>query len=193
MQGLVRSTVIALALVCCALCRTASAAADAPAGKLIIVKAEYGDLDGDKPPLDVTAKVAAMIVDNSVSVVASDAVLGTAPPGGKQQLKVGYTLDGIYRSKTVDQGKTLDISTRLIILKALYGDLAGKRTADVTDQVADMVQKNRLSVDAGNDLFGDPAEGTPKQLRVEYTLDGVAKNATASEGQTLTIAPEKKS
>ena len=160
--------------------------ADAAAGKLVIVTAEYGDLDSDKT-LDVTAKVAAMVKDNSLFVEATDAALGTAPGDGPKKLKVGYNIDGLYRSKTVDKGQALDISTHLVILKAVYGDLAGGHTADVTDQVSEMVRKNKLSVEATNDNFGDPASGTPKHMRVDYSIDGVTKSVTVDENQTINI------
>ncbi|HET6249651.1 MAG TPA: hypothetical protein VFE47_18325 [Tepidisphaeraceae bacterium] len=170
----------------------AAHAANTTTGKLVIVKAEYGDLDDDKT-IDVTAKVAAMVKDNSLTVVADNAALGTPPGKGPRKLKVGYTIDGIYRSKTADQGGTLDISTRLIIRKAVYGNLPKGAMADVTDQVADLVRKNSLSITVGNELFGDPAEGVVKHFRVDYTLDGVDGSKTVGENDMLTItAPAEK-
>ncbi len=162
-------------------------AADAPLGKLVIVKAIYGDPESDTA-LDVTAKVTAMVADNSLSVVAGPE-LGN-PPGSIKKLKVSYTLDGLYRNKTVANGETLDISTRLIIRKAVYGKLPGGPSEDVTDQVAEMVRKNTLSVKASNTLFGDPAHNVVKHLQVDYTLDGVNHSKTVGEDQTLSI-PEK--
>ncbi len=72
-----------------------------------------------------------------------------------------------------------------------------RNAADVTDRVAAEVQGNKLSITAGNDLFGDPVPGQVKRLRVDY-LDGdepkskvVAENGTleirASEGRKLVI------
>lgn len=166
-----------------------SYAAGAPGVKLVIVKAEYGDLDSDKT-LDVTAKVAAMVKDNCLDVEVSNATLGAPPAGsGPSKLKVGYTIDGLYRSKTAEQGQTLDISTRLVIRKAVYGNLPKGDQEDVTDQVAGLVRHNSLTVEANNDNFGDPAGGVVKKLRVDYTLDGVEKSQTVEENQTLKIAP----
>lgn len=165
----------------------ASRAADAANGKLIIVKALYGDLSEDNAT-DVTQKVAAMVKDNSLNVIASKATLGDAPGGAGKQLKVSYTFDGVYRTKTVKEDETLDISTRLFIRKALYGDLQGGRTTDVTEQVADAIRSNRLSLKATNDAFGgDPANGVVKKLRVDYTFDGVDGSRTVMENQTLTL------
>ena len=161
-------------------------AADAPLGKLLISSASYGDLP-DGTIVDVTAKVVAMVKDNSLSVKANKANLGDVPGVASKKLKVAYTVDGVYRSKIVNEGETLDISTRLSIRKAVYGDVAGGKVDDVTEQVADMVRKNTLQVAANNDNFGDPANGVVKHLKVDYTFDGKAQSKTVKEGETLSI------
>ncbi len=158
-----------------------SPAADPAAGKLVIVSAVFGDLENDKT-VDVTAKVAAMVKDNCLSVAATKENFGN-PAAGPKRLKVGYTIEGIYRTKTVDEGETLDISTRLLILKAVYGDLAGGKTDDVTEQVAALVRKNKLTVKADNETFGDPAGGVVKKLRVDYLFDGKRKSKTVGENE----------
>ena len=145
-------------------------------------------MDGGKTA-DVTAKVAGLVKENSLSVEAKSDLFGDPASGKPKKLKVSYTVDGIYRSKTVAEGETLDISTRLFVRKALYGDLPSGASMDVTEQVADLVRKNRLSVEAGNEQFGeDPASGVPKKLRVDYTFDGANKSKTVNEGQTLTVS-----
>lgn len=159
--------------------------------KLVINSASYGDLDGDKK-FDVTAKVAALVKDNSLNVDATNANFGDPVDGVPKQLKVAYTFDGIYRTKTVNEGENLDISTRLIVTRAVYGDLAGGATADVTEQVAGLVKKNALSVQATNDNFGDPAGGIVKHLRVDYTLDGVAMSKTVDENGVIQVAASAK-
>jgi hypothetical protein len=174
-----------IAIVCCILAGEPTRAAEPAAGKLVIVSAVYGDLDNDKTA-DVTAKVAAMVKDNSLSVAATKENFGEPAPGPKK-LKVGYTIEGIYRSKTVDEGETLDISTRLVIVKAVYGDLAGGKTDDVTEQLADLVRKNKLTTKADNETFGDPAEGVVKRLKVDYLFDGKRQTKTVGENETLAI------
>ncbi len=77
---------------------------------------------------------------------------------------------------------------KLVIVKAEYGDLPDGAKSDVTKKVAEMVKADELSVAASNDNFGDPAEGTGKKLRVEYTFNGTKKNKTVDENQTLTIS-----
>ena len=75
----------------------------------------------------------------------------------------------------------------LVIVKAVYGDLQSERITDVTEKVMGMVTADGLAVVASNDNFGDPAGGTRKQLRIEYTLDGEQMEKTVWEWQTLTI------
>jgi hypothetical protein len=85
-----------------------------------------------------------------------------------------------------------DASDKLVITKAVYGDLAGGKMADVTAKVAAMVKDNALSVDASNEVFDDPAQGTVKQMRVNYTVGGVAGAKLVNEHETLTIAAGEK-
>lgn len=58
---------------------------------------------------------------------------------------------------------------------------------DVTAHLAGLVKNNTLSVVAGNDLAGDPAPNTVKELRVDYTLGGAAHSQTVNEGAALQI------
>ena len=167
---------------------TTSAQAAPPAGaKLIIVSAVYGDLDNDKT-LDVLKKLSTMVKDNNLSVEVTTKNFGDPAPSAAKKLKVGYTIDGLYHSKTVAQDQVLDISTRLIVINARYGDLPNGPSDDVTQQVADLVRKNTLSVKADNDTFGDPAQNRVKKLTVTYLFDGVKKSKTVPENQTLTIS-----
>jgi hypothetical protein len=183
------STPLKIAAVLCVLLRcgtTFTRGADSTAGKLIIVKAEYGNLPDGKAA-DVSEKVKSMIKDNSLNVEVSDHNFGASSDKAAKKLKVSYTIDGIYRSKTVDEGETLDISTRLVIRKAVYGALPNGPLTDVTEDVADLVRKNSLMVQATNDRFGDPANGVVKKLRVDYTIDGVDKSQTVAENGILSI------
>lgn len=81
--------------------------ADVP--KLVIVKAEYGDLpDGVKA--DVTKKVAEMVKQDELSVAATNDNFGDPVEGTVKKLRVDYTFNGVKKSKTVDEGQTLTIS-----------------------------------------------------------------------------------
>ena len=61
------------------------------------------------------------------------------------------------------------------------------KVTDVTARLQARVQNDALSVVADNKIAGDPAYLTPKRLRVDYTLGGVAHSQTTAEDATLTI------
>jgi hypothetical protein len=79
-----------------------------------------------------------------------------------------------------------DANARLVIKHAVFGDLENKAVVNVTEKVADLIEDS-LPVEANTDNFGDPANGIGKQLKVDYTLDGVEKTVTLDEGQLLEI------
>jgi putative heme-binding domain-containing protein len=62
-----------------------------------------------------------------------------------------------------------------------------RRQRDVTGQVADAVKSNALRISVSNDLFGDPAEGQVKRLKVDYLDGDEAKSKIADENATLEI------
>jgi hypothetical protein len=62
-----------------------------------------------------------------------------------------------------------------------------RRQRDVTGQVADAVRSNALRISVSNDLFGDPAEGQVKRLKVDYLDGDEAKSKIADENATLEI------
>jgi len=77
------------------------------------------------------------------------------------------------------------------IVKALYGDLPNGKERDVTAIVASLVAKGELTIKASNkELGGDPAPRVPKQLRVDYTVDGIPFSKTVREKQSLEIRAE---
>lgn len=73
----------------------------------------------------------------------------------------------------------------VVVVKAEYGKLPEGPVADVTKKVAALVKDGSLAVEASNGNFGDPAHGKVKQLRVEYTVNGVPASKTVSEGENL--------
>jgi hypothetical protein len=164
-----------------------------PAPTLVITKAVWGDLpDGAKT--DVTEKVKAMVKDNSLTVDASNDNFDDPANGVVKKLEVDYTIDGVAHSRTVAEDETLVISTKpskLIITKALYGDLPDGDKTDVTTIVCDRVNGDTLKIKANNDTFGDPASGVAKKLQVEYKLNGVVGVKTVNEDEELTIADDK--
>jgi hypothetical protein len=94
-----------------------------------------------------------------ISLVARPTIAADAPPAGK-----------------------------LVVTKAVYGDLPDGAKTDVTDRVKDMVKDDKLSVEATNENFGDPAEGIVKKLKVDYTINGVAGSKTVNENETLSVS-----
>lgn len=167
-----------------------SLAADAPAGKLVVTKAFYGDLP-DGPKTDVTEKVAGMVKDDQLTVEATNDNFGDPVEGTFKKLKVEYTVDGVAHHKTVEENQSLTISgkpPKLVIRKAVYGDLPDGAKTDVTAKVAEKVDGDSLTVEATNDNFGDPAEGIVKRLKVNYTFDGKEHAKIVDENETLTIS-----
>ncbi|MEW6359910.1 MAG: HEAT repeat domain-containing protein [Planctomycetota bacterium] len=76
------------------------------------------------------------------------------------------------------------------IQRATYAPTEGEGGADVTEKVKALVKDGTLSIQVTNQaLGGDPAPQRPKQLRVEYVLDGKASVAVAREGSLLAIPP----
>jgi hypothetical protein len=165
-------------------------AATAAARGLVITRAVYGDLP-DGASTDVTAKVAALVSHNALSVAASNDNFGDPASGIVKTLRVDYTFDGKPGTRTVDENATLMLQPgpiRLVIKKAVYGDLPGGASADVTAKVAQTAENDSLSIPATNDSFGDPASGIVKKLRVDYTFDGKDKSKTVNENDTLIIS-----
>lgn len=86
-----------------------------------------------------------------------------------------------------------DASARLVIVNAVYGNLADSAaTTNVTKTVAAMVNDDTLDFRPNNDTFGgDPAPNTPKQIEVDYTIDGVAGTKTAFENGRFKLSANK--
>lgn len=76
---------------------------------------------------------------------------------------------------------------KLEIMKAVYGDLASGKIVDVTEKIKGMITPDGLSVLVSNILFGDPAAGVVKQLKVEYKLDGKELEKIVGENETLVL------
>ena len=83
----------------------------------------------------------------------------------------------------IHQTHTLEIS------HAVYGDFAhpGGVRIDITAELKERVKDGCLRVSGFNDLAGDPAPYMPKQVRVEYAIDGVVKSAVVRDDQELRL------
>jgi hypothetical protein len=111
------------------------------------------------PASTLSALVLSLLVSLLVSLLARPATAADAPPTGK-----------------------------LVVTKAVYGDLPDGAKTDVTEKVKGMVKDDKLSVEATNENFGDPAEGIVKKLKVDYTINGVTGSKTVNENETLTVS-----
>ncbi len=81
---------------------------------------------------------------------------------------------------------------KITILKATYGSHDDQRITDVTEIVRQKVlaKGGVLALQAGNELFGDPAVGGGKQLVVEYEMNGKRETVRAAEHQFVTAKPD---
>jgi hypothetical protein len=172
--------------------RTESGEKPKPA-ELRILEAAYGYF----PPTsegwaDVTDKVKAQVAEGKLEIPAKNDFAGDDPaPNVPKQLRVEFTLNGQLKSETADENENLTLPAAAVVTKALYGKLgapARAQTKDLTTKLASLVKDGRLSVRADNTLAGgDPANLTPKELRVEYSFNGVTNGATVPENATLAL------
>src|SRR5664279_4370799 len=80
---------------------------------------------------------------------------------------------------------------RLVIVKAVWGDMQGEHTIDVTAKVAAMVKDNALKVTADPVTLGDPASFKVKKLVVQWSKDGVPTKRRAAEGESIVIRADE--
>ena len=83
-----------------------------------------------------------------------------------------------------DDARTDD---KLEIQRATYGSRRPNRRRDGKTARASAAVRPLTSWPATNLAGCDPAPNKPKELRVEYTLNGTAATATVAENQTLTL------
>jgi hypothetical protein len=103
------------------------------------------------------------------------------------------TIAGKLIGKNAKQREVLGLLSlepvKLQIVKAQYG--AGAKQKDVTSVVRSSAKGLPLIVlpnDNYNRAFGgDPASGTPKQLTIEYTMDGKSGSATFAENAPILL------
>ena len=76
------------------------------------------------------------------------------------------------------------VSAKVVIQKAVYGDLPNGPQADVTAKLNELV-KTSPTVQVSNKTFGDPAGGRVKRMHIEYTVNGVPGARTVRENDTM--------
>jgi len=178
------------------------------AARLEIRKAVYGLLSDDAPleTVDVTKKLIELVRDGRLEIKADNTLAGDPAQNIVKELGVVYVYNGKRITTTVPENQTLKIPEgaaqgqgTLEIKRALYGvlpaeitDAGIKRVVDVTARIAEMVKEGRLSVLASNNLAGDPAPMSVKQLQVDYAVDGVAKSKVINENALLELPEAEK-
>ncbi len=78
------------------------------------------------------------------------------------------------------------INNALFINSAMYG--IDDKYIDITSSLNSHVADSKLSVKICNELAGDdPYPGKQKELKIEYTLEGLRQSTTLSEGSILNL------
>ncbi|MBE0535628.1 MAG: hypothetical protein IH624_08155 [Phycisphaerae bacterium] len=136
--------------------------------------------------------------DNDEAVrSASIALLGDMAEAGQFPMLVDLLLKASGRSEIRAAERAISSTcTRearlgggnIVIHKAVYGAVGEGGRANVTKQVAQMVESGSASITASNAGFGDPAQGVVKQLQIEYSVEGVRQSVTVRENDTATLA-----
>jgi hypothetical protein len=77
---------------------------------------------------------------------------------------------------------------QLKIQHAVYTVIGEAGGMDVTAKLSALIRDGQFTVVANNDFLGhDPAANREKELRVDYTLDGIPGHAVARENETLAL------
>jgi len=77
------------------------------------------------------------------------------------------------------------IRAPLRIIKAQYG--VGDQWLDVTQAVVGKIRGDRLELRVSNEIGGDPAKGSRKELRIEYEFQGQRNNKSVPEDEWLSL------
>jgi hypothetical protein len=172
--------------------------------KLEIRRALYGAFSLGKSGLvDVTGKVVDQVKDGRVRVAASNELGGDPAVNVVKEMRVEYVCGGKTNLVSVNEKQVLELPAKgetgpVEILRAVYGHfheslkgLPSIKAVDVTEKLASRIQDQMLSARADNELAGgDPAFMVPKELRVDYSIDGAAQQVTVQENQELRLPEE---
>ncbi len=144
---------------------------------------------------DVTDQVKGLVTNNALTILVTNELMQRDPAyGAQKKLKVEYTIDDVRSSSVMLENGFLVIKApvgkTLTVTKAVYGNLPDKNI-DVTEKLAAAIKANALSIEVSNDTFeGDPCYGSPKELRVSYTVGGKPHKTTVSEPDKLVLPLE---
>jgi len=166
-----------------------------PPAKLVINSAIYDAAGANSPKwVDLTAKVKAQVAAGQLEVDAGNDFAGEDPaPNIVKSLRVEFSVNGERHTAEAAENETLDLPAGAKVIRAIYGNLpatpaTASKPVDVTRKLSDLVEDGALSVQVGGQLAGsDPRYGQPKELRVEYTLNGAHRSVVVPENETLSI------
>lgn len=148
--------------------------------------------------VDVVSAVTAQNKDGTINFAVSPTALNVEDPapGQLKTLNVTYTINGgSTNTVSVYDGNTFHIeappartASGLQIKKAVYG-YRGNYT-DVTNAVQDMVKNGSINMVVGFKQVGipDPNPQKPKELEVDYTINGAPSSKIISDGKTFAIS-----
>jgi hypothetical protein len=158
---------------------------------LRILRATYGYfVPASQPWADITEKVKALVAGGTNVVPANNDFAGNDPaPNIPKHLRVEYSLNGGNKTAEAQEGDSLTVPGSATVIQALYGELdTTDRVVGLTKKLASLAKDGRLNVRADDTLAGhDPAWGVPKELRVEYLLDGAVKHITVPQNEMLVL------
>jgi len=173
----------------------APAQKQSPSAKLIIHSAIYDVIGGGEPKwVEVTARVNAQVAAGKREISANnDLADGDPVPNSVKTLRVEYLSNGQRHTNDVAEKDSWELPAGAVVIRAIYGKLPvmaedASKPVDVTKKLSGLVENGSLSAPVDNDLAGsDPRYGQPKELRLEYSLNGVRKRVTIGEHETLSI------
>ena len=109
-------------------------------------------------------------------------------PAGSVFVIFRRTAGGADHVVAVESTAGASAASKLEIQHAVYTATDGAGEMDVTAKLSGMVRNGELAVVVDNEVLGgDPAMMHPKELRVDYMLDGKPGHATANENERLTL------
>jgi len=161
-----------------------------------VIRAEYGS---GTSWMDVTERVRSLVHGNSLKFRVNDNTLGLASRSGEVTVLRLQTQDrnGRIQERTFQENDYVKLrlssgvgrnvgggSGQLEIHRAHYGSLG--RLIDVTAQLNSQIRDNRLDLQVTDyTMGGNPADGEPKTLTVQYQYNGRPGRVVTEEGDNL--------
>ena len=184
------------------------------AAGIAVVKAEYGaagraaaETGFEVDDYDVTKKISSLLEKGERRIKVTGDVFGDPAPMVAKTLRVTVVYNGTPLSLQVAEGGVLDLDEKKLsilaaqvalaasysgpvkIVKAEYG--AGGRSTDVSNQVKAQLAGNSGHIGIGNNMFGDPAPGAKKELKIMVEYNGNAMILRGTEGAQLDLSEKR--